>query len=139
MKTALPYGILIGVLSGIWIFIIQQQGVHERDIAENGFFGISVLEYLSVLIPLTGLYFGIRAYKRRQEDGELQFFEALFHGFRILLIGGAITAFFISIYLHYAPEPFQQDYMGRLAAALLVGILLNLGVSLWHRNYPKNL
>src|SRR5690606_28669102 len=104
MRTALPYGILIGVLSGIWIFIIQQQGALERDLAENGFFGISVLEYLSVLIALAGLYFGIGSFKRSREDRELQFFEALFHGFRILLIGGAITAFFISIYLHYAPE-----------------------------------
>lgn len=139
MKTALPYGILIGVLSGIWIFVIQQQGVHNTGSMENGFFGISIYEYLSVLIPLAGLYFGILSYKKRQEGHEIQFFEALFHGFRILLIGGAITAFFIAIYLQYAPAPFKQDYMGRLAAALLIGILLNLAVSLWHRNYPKDL
>ncbi len=139
MKTALPYGILIGLLSGLWIFVLQRNGALNMEQAKNGFFGISAYEYLSVLIPFIGLYFGIRQYKHKLPNRQIDFFQALIQGFRILFIGGVITVFFMTIYLQYVAEPHNQDYMARLAAALLIGILLNLAVSLWHKNYPKNL
>jgi len=135
MKQAWPYGVLIGILSGIWIFVIQKTGGESA----GGILGISWMEYLSVLIPFFGLYFGISHYKNTLPDKDLTFFRAFVQGFMILLVGGVLAGLATAILLQYERQPYMDEYMGRIAAALLIGILLNLAVSLWFMNRPRNL
>ncbi|QNL51185.1 DUF4199 domain-containing protein [Olivibacter sp. SDN3] len=140
MKHAWPYGVLIGILSGIWIFFIQKTGVHNREIIPSrGILGISWMEYLSVLIPFVGLYLGIRKYKKTLTNGELSFFRAFVQGFMILLVGGVLAGLATAILLQYEQQPYMEEYIGRFGGALLAGILLNFAVSLWFMNRPKNL
>lgn len=140
MKQAWPYGVLIGVLSGVWIFLIQALDLHDKEaIPERGVLGISYLEYFSVLIPFFGLYFGIRNYKKSLPDQRLTFFRAFVQGFMILLIGGALAGLATAIFLEFTEQPFMDEYIGRLGGAMLGGILLNFAVSLWFLNRPKNL
>jgi len=140
MKQAWPYGVLIGILSGIWIFVIQKFGVYNLDtISSNGFLGITWMEYLSVLIPFIGLYFGIRNYKRTLPNRDISFFRAFVQGFMILLVGGALAGLATAILLQYESQPYTEEYMGRFGGALLVGILLNFAVSLWFMNRPREL
>jgi len=140
MKRALPYGVLIGVLSGIWIFVLQKlRGPVQGNLSTNGFLGISWMEYLSVFIPFIGLYLGIRHYKKSLPDHELSFFRAFVQGFMILLVGGFLAGLATAILLQFESQPYMEEYIGRLGGALLAGILLNLAVSLWFMNRPKNL
>lgn len=140
MKQAWPYGVLIGILSGIWIFVIQKFGVYNLStISSNGFLGITWMEYLSVLIPFVGLYFGIRNYKKTLPNADISFFRAFVQGFMILLVGGALAGLATAILLQYERQPYTEEYIGRFGGALLVGILLNFAVSLWFMNRPRNL
>ncbi|GAA4782345.1 hypothetical protein GCM10023231_07490 [Olivibacter ginsenosidimutans] len=135
MKQAWPYGVLIGVLSGIWIFVIQKFSGSSSE----SFLGISWMEYLSVFIPFLGLYFGIANYKKTLPNRELSFFRAFVQGFMILLIGGVLAGLATAILLQYERQPYMDEYMGRIGGALLLGIVLNFAVSLWFMNRPRHL
>jgi hypothetical protein len=137
MKNAIKYGIIIGVLSGIWILIMHLAGVYEQEYPKSDNF--SWLEYASVIIPFIGLYFGIKSYRDNINGGRMEFFEGLFEGFKIMVFGGVITAFFAVVYIHYVNTTLQMDYMGRIGAAGIVGFLFTLAISLILMNKQRNL
>lgn len=137
MGNAVKYGIIIGVISGIWILIMHFSGVYAQDpIGENK---MAWLEYVSILIPATGLYLGIKNYRDHIIEGKMEFFEGLFEGFKIIIVGGVIAAFFAIVYVQFNSNRFNTDYMFRIAAALLIGILFNLAISLILMNKQKYL
>jgi hypothetical protein len=135
MKNAIKYGALIGILSGIWLLIMHFTGVFEHMEAGK----TSWMEYASVLIPLTGLYLGIKNFRDHINGGKMEFFEGLFEGFVILIAGGLITTFFAVIYIQNVGTGLQTDYMGRIGGAGVVGILLDIAVSLSLMNKQKHL
>ena len=126
MKNAIIYGLFIGVLSGIWLFIMHKNGLQPQT---NG--AVKPIELASVIIPMIGLYFGLRSYRKNECEGKMGFLEALIQGFKILLVGGVIASAGSIIYI----EEFMHganllDFSGRIFAALLVGVLFCLGFSL---------
>jgi hypothetical protein len=137
MKNAIKYGLLIGVISGVWILILHLAGVYEREYPTSE--GTSWLEYVSVIIPVTGLYFGIRNFRNNYNGGKMEFFEGIFEGFKILIVGGIVAAFFATIYIEFVANSLKMDYMGRIGAAAAVGILSTLGISLLLMNKQHNL
>jgi hypothetical protein len=127
MKSAIVPGIIIGVLSGLWLFAMHALGY---DMQSNT---TSPLEYASVLIPLLGLYFGVRNYRDKEKGGEISFLAALIECFKILLIGGILAVFIAILYINYISTNAGgnlRDFSGRMFGALLVGLLFSLGVSL---------
>lgn len=138
MKNAIKYGLIIGFVSGIWIFLMHLAGVFERQYPETD--GMSWLEYASVIIPFTGLYLGVKNFRDMYNGGTMEFFEGLFEGIKILLVGGLITAFLGVIYFGYmSSTTLQFDYMNRVAAAGVVGILFALIIALMLMNKQRNL
>jgi uncharacterized membrane protein YraQ (UPF0718 family) len=127
MSNAIKYGLIIGILSGIWILILHFAGVYENN-PEPGRF--SWIEYTSVLIPFIGLYFGIKHFRDHINGGKMEFFEGLFEGFKIMIVGGVIAAFFSVL---------NTDYMARIGGAGIVGILFNLVISIILMNKQKHL
>jgi len=123
MKNAIIYGLIVGVLSGLWIFILPKFGFSPQDSF------MSPIEYCAVIIPLIGLYFGVRAYRADDCNGKMGFLEALFQCFKILLIGGAIATAAAIIWVDEINGKDIMDFSGRMFGALLVGLLLALGVS----------
>lgn len=125
MKNALIFGLIIGVLSIAWLFAFRSMGYSGVDDKA------SPIEYVSVIIPLVGLYFGIRSYRANECSGQMGFLEALIQCFKILLVGGVISIFGFILYINYvAPGNILRDFSGRMFGALLVGVLFALGVSL---------
>src|SRR6476469_5265166 len=61
MNNALKYGAILGVLSGLWIFLMHSLGVYNQN--DNSAQMLNWAEYLSVLIPFFCLYFGIKHYR----------------------------------------------------------------------------
>jgi Protein of unknown function (DUF4199) len=137
MKNAIKYGILIGVISGLWILMMHFAGIYVRGYSKTS--NISWLEWTSIIIPFIGLYLGIKNFRDYINIGKMEFFEGLFEGFKIILVGGVISAFFAVLYLQYSSTGLTADYMGRIGGAGLVGILLNICISLALMNRQKNL
>ena len=136
MRNAIKYGLLIGIASGIWILVLHLAGVYT-DAPSPGSY--SLLEYTSGLIPLVGLYLGIKNFRDHINGGKMEFFEGLFEGFKIMIVGAIIAYFFAAIYVQLVPSVLKTDYMGRIGGAGIIGILCNLFVSLVLMNKQKHL
>ena len=129
MKNAIVSGLIIGILSGAWMFAMRALG-YSPQVDK-----ISPIEFVSVLIPLVVLYFGIKSYRAVDCKGQMGFLEALIQSFKILIIGGILTTAAAIIYIdEFAGNASFQDFSGRIFGALLVGVLFCLGVSLLFTN-----
>lgn len=134
MKNAIITGVIIGVLSGLWIFIMHASGVTAGPHTD-----LKPIEYTSILIPLIGLYFGVRSYRDNVLGGRITFIEALIEGFKILLVGGVITVAAAILYINYVNAGSIADFSGQIFGALLVGLLFSLAVALAVMSKSKNL
>lgn len=138
MKNAIKYGLLIGVLTGIWIVLMHLMGVYTEH--RDSFLNIHWMELLSVFIPFLGLYLGIKSYRNNVNGGKLEFAEGLIQGFKILIVGFVLYMAVSSLYLQISgSKELTLDYYERTAAAGVVGILFNIVVSLLLMNKQHNL
>ncbi len=125
MKNALWSGIIIGVLSGLWLFLMHWAGYDTH--ADKA----SPIEYISVLIPLIGLFLGLRSYRNDILGGHMSFIQGIVQCFKILMVGGALAIFAGIVYINYIEAGSNfLDFSGRLFGAFLLGILFSLIVSL---------
>jgi len=132
MKNAIITGVIIGILSGLWMFVMHWMGVSPKAGSLTG------VEYISVFIPLAGLYFGIRSYRSADCGGHMGFLEALIQSFKILLVGGILTTAAAILYIDEIEGGTNlMDFSGRIFGALLVGILFALGVSVLLTTKPN--
>jgi hypothetical protein len=129
MKNAIIWGVIIGILSGMWMFVMHSSGVAPTN--EK----VATLEYFSFLIPAIGLFLGIYSYRRNECNGQMGFLEALIQSFKILIAGGIVTVFACILYFSYVSSANTlRDFSGRIFGALLVGVLLAFTVSLLFTN-----
>ncbi|MFD0752090.1 DUF4199 domain-containing protein [Mucilaginibacter calamicampi] len=134
MKNALTWGLVIGILSGLWLFIMHWMGYDIKDDKASPY------EYFSVLIPVVVLLLAIKSYKETDMGGKMSFLEALIQSFKVLLFGGIIAAFAGIVYINYVTEANNYSaFSGRLFGALLVGVLSAFGVSLLLANKSNKL
>ena len=132
MKNAIVSGLFIGILSGLWMFIMYSLGISPQ----SG--NIKPIELVSVFIPLIVLYFGIKNYRNADCKGHMGFLQALIQSFKILIIGGIISVSASIIFIdEFAKERNLMDFSGRIFGALLVGILYALGVSVLFTTKPN--
>ena len=135
MKNAILSGLIIGVVSALWIMVMQLSGYNPQNLENSD---KSWLEYTSILIPFFGLYFGIRSLKK-QQGGKLTFFDGIFEGFKIIAVGGLLAAASSFIYITFFAENLAVDYMERSFGAVVIGLLFTLTNSLLLMNSPKDL
>jgi hypothetical protein len=125
MKNAVISGIIIGVLSGLWLFIMRWSGYTMFNDQ------VAPIEYISILIPVLGVFFGLKGYRDDQLNGKMSFLEGLVQSFKILLIGGVVAGFAGIIYINYVEAQHNfRDFSGRLFGALLIGVLSSLAATL---------
>jgi hypothetical protein len=133
MKNAIVTGAIIGILSGLWMFIMHWLGFSPRASS------MAQIEYVSVLIPLAGLYFGIRSYRATDCGGRMGFLEALIQSFKILLVAGVVTTVAAILYIDEIQGGGNNlmHFSERIFGALLVGILFAIGVSVLLTTQPN--
>lgn len=127
MKNALVPGLVIGVLSGVWLFIMLSMGIHFSNDK------VYAWEFISVLIPIIGLYLGVKRYRDNDLDGKMNFLEGLIQAFKILIVAGIFVVFIGIVYINWisnAQKSNWSDFSGRIFAALLIGVLSSLAVTL---------
>lgn len=130
MRNAVIFGFVIGILSGVWIWAMYLLG--HRSLSTD-----SPYELTSVLIPIIGLFFGVKRYRDVDKNGHLTFFEGLQEGFKILIAGGIVAVFFAIIFITYVAKSSITDFSGKIFGALLVGVITALAVSLLLMNDSK--
>ena len=127
MKNAIIPGLIIGLLSGVWLFIMHFMGItFSNDV-------VHPIEFVSVLIPIVGLYYGVKVYCYGEMHGKMSFFEGLIHSFKILIVSGIFVVFVGIVYINWISSTQKiswSDFSGRIFAALLIGVLSSLAVSL---------
>ncbi len=133
MKNAVLSGLIIGVVSALWIIVMQLFGYNPENLENSN---QNWLEYTSILIPFFGLYFGIRGY-RKEQGGKLTFFEGIFEGFKILAIGGLLAAAASFLYISVFAQDLTVDYMERIFGAVVLGLLFTLVNALLLMTTPK--
>jgi len=127
MKNALFPGLVIGVLSGVWLFIMLKMGLTFSNDKVNP------VEFVSVLIPIVGLYMGVKRYRDNDLDGKMNFLEGLIEAFKILIVAGTFVVFIGIVYINWistAEKANWSDFSGRIFAALLIGVLSSFAVTL---------
>ncbi|WP_121245403.1 DUF4199 domain-containing protein [Mucilaginibacter phyllosphaerae] len=128
MKNSVIFGLIIGILSLIWLFVMHATGYNLSDSKTNP------IEYVSALIPLIGLYFGVRNFRDGELKGKMGFLEALIQSFKILIVGGALAIFAGIIFINWggveSTDTTFQSFSGRIFGALLVGVIEAFAVSL---------
>ncbi|RFZ82726.1 DUF4199 domain-containing protein [Mucilaginibacter terrenus] len=127
MKNSVLFGLIIGVLSLVWLFVMRSTGYNLNDSKANP------IEYVSVLIPLIGLFFGVRNFRNGELNGKMGFFEAIIQAFKILLVGGALSVFAAIVFINLnnsGNDTSFQSFSGRIFGALLVGVIEAIAVSL---------
>jgi hypothetical protein len=125
MRNAVIYGLIIGVLSAIWIFAMKAMGYSPQ--LEK----VQPIEFVSILIPVVVIFFGIKSYRDNDLDGHMGFLEALIQTFKIMLVGGVLTTAASIVYIEeFSAEKNLMDFSGRIFGALLVGVLSSLGIAL---------
>jgi len=135
MRNAFYTGLVIGILSGLWLFVMHWMGY-----TTTGANQIAPYEYFSVLIPFVGLYVGVKAYRKNEMHGIISFLEALVQCFKTLIVAGIIAVFAGIVYINYVSAGTNfADFSGRIFGALLVGLLFSLVVSLLLMNKSKSL
>ena len=138
MKNAIKYGIIIGALSGCWIVLMHLGGLFESH--PRGLQYITWMEYFSVLIPFGGLYVGLKRYRKTHLKNRMSLFQGMMQGFKILLVGAVLYMATLSVYFKYVQSNLSEiDYMQRISALGVVGILLVLVVSLMLMTRPRHL
>ncbi|SEP25573.1 DUF4199 domain-containing protein [Mucilaginibacter sp. AW1-7] len=131
MKNAIIWGVIIGILSGIWMYVMHASGITPTGDK------VATLEYFSFIIPAIGLLIGIYSYRQNDCNGQMGFFEALIQSFKILIAGGIVTVFATILYVSYSGVSMNdilKESSGRIFGALLVGVLLAFAVSLLFTN-----
>lgn len=127
MKNALFPGLIIGILSGVWLFVMLKMGLTFSNDKVNP------IEFVSVLIPIVGLYVGVKRYRDNDLDGKMNFLEGLIQAFKILIVAGIFVVFIGIVYINWvstAEKANWSDFSGRIFAALLIGVLSSLAVTL---------
>jgi hypothetical protein len=132
MKNAIISGLIIGILSGLWMFVMHATGHRPEEGT------VTPIEFGSIFIPLVVLYFAIKSYRKNECGGHMGFLQALMQCFKILIVGGIITTAAAIIYIdEFASKNALIDFSGRIFGALLVGVLFSLGVAVLFTTKPN--
>src|SRR5579864_880612 len=95
MKNAIVPGVIIGILSGVWLFIMRLMGITFSNDT------VHPIEFVSLLIPIAGLYYGVKYYCYSELNGRMNFLEGLVQSFKILIVAGIFVVFVGIIYINY--------------------------------------
>ncbi|HEY8660788.1 MAG TPA: DUF4199 domain-containing protein [Hanamia sp.] len=136
MKNVLIAGSIIGVLSGVWLWVLYLIGNAAffddvLTIVTSGkpFKDMGILLGIAMLIPIIGLYFGLRLYKQHEKGGEITFSEAFTTSLKILITGGTLAVIFATLYRYAIAKGTISEFTELALGALLFGLIVALTLS----------
>lgn len=104
MKNAILFGFLITLGLMIWVLVRFYMGAYSDPAPRE----TSYIDYFSGLIPLIGLYFGIRRKRERFMNGHISYGEAFREGMLISLFTGIFSVIFYLVFYRIHPETLEM-------------------------------
>lgn len=104
MKTILKYSAYASLLMAILF------GLDNVIFSDTNYSGREVYGYLSILIALSFIFFGVKAYRNIECEGSISFFKALFVGLLISVLPAILFGIYNVIYMEYIDPGFAESY-----------------------------
>lgn len=106
-KTILKYG-FYGLLTGVVLFLVSILVTNSLDYALQ-----EILGYVTMVATLSFIFFGIKHYRDKENNGVIDFGKALVIGLLISALVGAGVAIADYIYTTVINPDFAQEYLDR--------------------------
>lgn len=103
--TVLKFG-LRGFIASIILFALALLLLKDVSLATQ-----EIIGYVSMILALSFVFFGIKHYRDKENDGKLRFRKALLIGLSITVFTGIGTAVMDYIYTSYINPDFAQEYL----------------------------
>lgn len=104
-KTVLTFGIISGLLAASLFLISFTLGTDEKDFS-NGV----IIGYISMIIALSAIFFAIRSFRNKQQDGYIKFWKGFLIGLYISIIASSFYAIGWMIYDSNSNRDFMTEY-----------------------------
>jgi uncharacterized membrane protein len=108
MKTEMKYGVIIALISAVWVIAQDLVGLHDRYIEYQ-----TTVGWLSFIIPIAGLFFAIKDKRDKEFEGVISYGRCLKTGMLTSVVSGTIGAVFQLIFLNFINPGFlgtMKDY-----------------------------
>ncbi|HEX2897179.1 MAG TPA: DUF4199 domain-containing protein [candidate division Zixibacteria bacterium] len=108
-KVAFVFGLVSGFTVSIFNFIIMSLGTSGKISINNG----DIFGYVGIVIALSMIFFGIKSYRDKHQNGVIKFGKAFLVGFLISLIASVTWAAVSEVYYQIDPEKteaFMEKY-----------------------------
>lgn len=101
MRTEIKYGLIIGLVGGIWLILEYLFGLHNEHIEIHPY-----VSSIAFVIPIIGIALAIREKRDKENGGVITYGEIIKAGLIISVITGFISLAFQYVYL----ELINPDY-----------------------------
>lgn len=113
MKIILKYGLLVGVIVGIYSMIEYAIGLHGKYLEYGQYTG-----YVRYVLLAAGVFIGVRDTRDGERNGSISFWPAVWVGIRISFVAAAIITISELIYIQFVNPGFTDDYIAFAVAKL---------------------
>jgi hypothetical protein len=108
-KTIIKYGFISGAMAAVGMllmsFVLKSYGV-----AGSGFDKTAYVGFSAIILSMSVIFFGIKAYRDNENDGTITFMKALLIGLGIALISSVCySLMWLVVYYNVFPN-FIEDY-----------------------------
>jgi len=110
MKIILKYGLLVGVIVGVYIMVEYAIGLHGKYLEYGQYTG-----YVRYVLLAAGVFIGVRDGERA---GSIGFWPAVWIGIRISFVAAAVITISELIYIQFVNPGFTDDYIAFTIAKL---------------------
>lgn len=112
-KLVLIFGIIAGLISGGMFFVLHPED-GQMDFSRGAVYG-----YLTMAIALSTIFFAVKQYRDKYNDGVINFGKSFLIGLYITLIAGAIYVLCWEIYYTNYASDFGEQYVTYLESELI--------------------
>ncbi len=113
MNLILKYGLLVGVIVGIYMMIEYAIGLHGEYLEYGQYTG-----YVRYVLLAAGVFIGVRDTRDGERQGNISFWPAVWVGIRISFVAAVVIAISELIYIQFVNPGFTDDYIAFMIAKL---------------------
>jgi len=113
MKIILKYGLLAGMIVGVYIMVEYAIGLHGKYLEYGQYTG-----YVRYVLLAAGVFIGVRDTRDGERNGSISFWPAVWVGIRISFVAAAVITISELIYIQFVNPGFTEDYIAFMIAKL---------------------
>ena len=108
-KTIIKYGLISGAIAAACMFVMTSI-MKSYGFSKVGFENSAIYGYALIILSSAVIFFGIKAFRDKENDGKITFLKGLLIGLGIALISSVCySLMWLFVYYNFMPN-FMQDY-----------------------------